>query len=161
MQGHSLLPLLGADRSLRRGALFGYFGGAINVTDGRYTYHRFPPDPRSQELYQYTLMPTHIWEPFTPEELAGASLARPMSFTKGAPVLKIPVIERSPMFDNYGPGALLENETRLYDLADDPGQNTPLCSPEIEEAMTRLMRDLMRTSDAPREAFARIGIEAQ
>ena len=34
------------------------------------------------------------------------------------------------MFDNYGPGALLENETRLYDLANDPGQTTPLSSPE-------------------------------
>ncbi len=57
-------------------------------------------------------MPTHIWEPFTPGELAQASLADPLPFTKGAPVLKIPVTERSPMFDNYGPGALLENEVR-------------------------------------------------
>jgi hypothetical protein len=158
MQGRSLLPLLEADRLLRRGALFGYFGGAINVTDGRYTYHRFPPDLRSQELYQYTLMPTHIWEPFTPEELAEASLARPMPFTKGAPVLKIPVIERSPMFDNYGPGALLESETRLYDLAVDPGQNTPLSAPEIERKMALLMRDLMCANDAPPEAYARIAI---
>jgi hypothetical protein len=158
MEGHSLLPLLDADSVVRRGALFGYFGGAINVADGRYTYHRFPPDPRSQELYQYTLMPTHIWQPFTPEELAGASLAQPLPFTKGAPILKIPVIERSPMFDNYGPGALLESETRLYDLADDPGQNAPLSSPEIERAMTRLMRDLMRANDAPPEAFARIAM---
>jgi hypothetical protein len=158
MEGHSLLPLLDADSVVRRGALFGYFGGAINVADGRYTYHRYPPDPRSQELYQYTLMPTHIWQPFTPEELAGASLAQPLPFTKGAPILKIPVIERSPMFDNYGPGALLESETRLYDLADDPGQNTPLSSLEIERAMTRLMRDLMRANDAPPEAFARIAI---
>ncbi|MFD2348093.1 sulfatase-like hydrolase/transferase [Sinorhizobium terangae] len=161
MEGHSLLPLFDADRSLRRGALFGYFGGAINATDGRYTYHRFPPDPRSQELYQYTLMPTHIWEPFTPEELAGASLQQPLPFTKGAPVLKVPVIERSPMYDNYGPGALLESETRLYDLANDPGQNTPLVSPEIEGAMTRLMQDLMRANDAPPEAYARVGIEAE
>jgi arylsulfatase A-like enzyme len=61
MLGHSLLRLLRADVQLRQGALFGYFGGAINVTDGRYTYHRFPLDPRSQELYQYTLMPTISW----------------------------------------------------------------------------------------------------
>jgi hypothetical protein len=49
MEGHSLLPLLDADSVVRRGALFGYFGGAINVADGRYTYHRFPPAlaPRS------------------------------------------------------------------------------------------------------------------
>ncbi len=45
IQGHSLLPLIAAHRSVRQGALFGYFGGAINVTDGRYTYHRFPPNP--------------------------------------------------------------------------------------------------------------------
>ena len=159
MEGHSLLPLLDAERPLRQGALFGYFGGAINVTDGRYTYHRFPPDPRAQELYQYTLMPTHIWEPFTSEELAGAALAQPMPFTKGVPVLKIPVIERSPMFDNYGPGALIESETRLYDLADDPGQSRPLSSPEMEEAMTRLMRELMHANDAPPEAYARIAID--
>jgi arylsulfatase A-like enzyme len=158
MQGHSLVPLRSADRSVRPGALFGYFGGAINVTDGRYTYHRFPPNPRSQELYQYTLMPTHIWEPFTPEELAQASLADPLPFTKGARVLKIPVTERSPMFDNYGPGALLENETRLYDLANDPGQMTPLSSPDVEAAMTLLMHDLMRANDAPPEAYARIAI---
>jgi hypothetical protein len=67
--------------------------------------------------------------------------------------------ERSPMFDNYGPGALLESTTRLYDLADDPGQESPLSSPEIEREMTLLMRDLMRANDAPSEAYARISIE--
>lgn len=161
MQGRSALALLDADRPLRRGALFGYFGGAINVTDGRYTYHRFPPDPRAQELYQYTLMPSHIWQPFTPEELAGATLSSALPFTKGAPVLKVPVIERSPMFDNYGPGALLENETRLFDLAKDAGQSEPLSQPEIEDAMVSLMYDLMRSADAPPEAFSRIGLDAR
>jgi arylsulfatase A-like enzyme len=161
MQGYSLLPLLETDRPIRPGALFGYFGGAINVTDGRYTYHCFPPDPRSQELYQYTLMPTHIWEPFTPEELAQASLADPLPFTKGAPVLKIPVTGRSPMFDNYGPGALLESETRLYDLANDPGQDSPLSSPGIQRKMTLLMHDLMRANDAPPEAYERIAISPE
>ena len=160
MQGRSTLPLLDEDRPLRNGALFGYFGGAINVTDGHYTYHRFPPDPRAQELYQYTLMPTHIWQPFTPEELAGATLSSPLSFTKGAPVLKVPVIERSPMFDNYGPGALLENETRLFDLVRDAGQSTPLFQPDIEAGMISLMRDLMRSNDAPPEAFTRIGLDS-
>jgi hypothetical protein len=32
----------------RDAAIFGYFGGAVNVTDGRYTYHRFPADLRSR-----------------------------------------------------------------------------------------------------------------
>ena len=71
------------------------------------------------------MMPTHIFEPFTPEELSQASLAEPFPFTKGAKLLKVPVIERSPMYNNYGPGALLESDTRLYDLATDPGQEKP------------------------------------
>jgi hypothetical protein len=43
------------------------------------------------------------------------------------------------MFSNYGPGALLVNDTRLYDLAADSGQNSPLwrrsCSPLEFSAM--------------------------
>jgi hypothetical protein len=47
------------------------------------------------------------------------------------------------MFFNYGPGALLGNDTRLYDLAADPGQNSPLKDsaqePRMEARMTRPM----------------------
>lgn len=59
------------------------------------------------------------------------------------------------MYDNYGPGALLENETRLYDLQADPGQQQPLSDPGEEARLAALMRRLMRTADAPEEAFAR------
>lgn len=160
LQGRSLLPLLAGDRPLREGALFGYFGGAVNVTDGRHTYHRYPPDLRRQELYQYTLMPTHLRERFTPEELRGATLAPPFPFTKKVPLLKVPVLDTSPMYANYGPGALLEDTTRLYDLEADPGQERPLAEPLLEARMATLMRRLMLECDAPAEALARIGLEA-
>ena len=160
MQGFSLLPVLDRDQELRKAGIFGYFGGAVNVTDGRYTYHRYPPDLRTQEIYQYTLMPTHIWEPFSTEELASASLAEPFPFTKGAPLLKVPVIERSPMNTSYGPGVMIESETRLYDLEIDPGQERPLQDPETEARLTRLMVELMAENDAPPEAFVRIKVEA-
>jgi len=158
MQALSLVPALDADQPLRPGILYGYFGGAVNVTDGRFTYHRFPPDLRTQEIYQYTLMPTHIFEPFSPEELAAATLAAPLPFTKGAPLLRVPVTARSPMYDVYGPGAMIEDETRLYDLATDPGQQHPLQSPGTETRLTALMRTLMLANDAPPEALARIGL---
>ena len=154
-----MLSALASDSEVRKGAIFGYFGGAVNVTDGRYTYHRYPPDLPNQEIYQYTLMPTHIWARFTPEEMAGARLAEPMPFTKGTPLLKVPVIERSPMYNNYGPGALLEDETRLYDLEADPGQERPLQSASVERDLMALMSELMRANDAPAEAFERIGME--
>jgi hypothetical protein len=158
MEGRSLLPVVDADHALRDGALYGYFGGAVNVTGGRYTYHRFPPDLRTQEIYQYTLMPTHIFEPFSTGELAAATLAPPFPFSKGVPLLKVPVTERSPMFDVYGPGALLEDETRLYDLAADPGQERPLRDAAAEARMATLMRRLMQTNGAPGEAFTRLGL---
>ena len=153
MQGASIF----GSRS-RDAALFGYFGGAVNVTDGCYTYHRFPADPLAQEIYQYTLMPTHIAARFTPEELSRASLNEPLPFTKGAKLLKVPVTQRSPMFNNYGPGALLESDTRLYDLAADPGQAAPFADPAIEQRLVETMTLLMLANDAPPEAFARLGL---
>jgi arylsulfatase A-like enzyme len=159
MQGLSLMPVVARDQRLREAALFGYFGGAVNLVDGRYTYFRYPPDLASQEVYQYTVMPTHLKSFFTTEELALAELARPFPFTKGAPLLKVPVIDRSPMFDNYGPGCLLQNQTVLFDLATDPGQERPLADPAVEARMASLMRALMAANDAPREAFARIRLE--
>jgi arylsulfatase A-like enzyme len=160
MEGHELLSIVDADRKLREAALFGYFGGAVNVADGRYTYHRYPPDLRSQELYQYTLMPTHIWDFFSTEELSNARLERPFPFSKATPLLKVPVTPRSPMYDNYGPGAFLEDETRLYDLERDPGQDSPIRDAAIEARMMKLMRELMSANSAPPEAFKRLALEA-
>lgn len=158
MTAHSLPPLLDGATGRRDGLLFGYFGGAVNVTDGARSYHRFPPDLRDQDIYQYTLMPTHIFDFFDTEELSRARLAEPFTFTKGAPLLKVPVTERSPMYDVYGPGALLEDETRLYDLVADPGQQHPLADAGLEARMMALMAGLMAGSDAPPEAFSRIGL---
>src|SRR5579859_230431 len=158
IEGYSVLAAARAARPLREAALFGYFGGAVNVTDGTYTYHRFPADPKNQELFQYTVMPTHIHSAFLPEELAGTSLSDGFPFTKGAKVLKVPVIERSPMYLNYGPGALLENDTRLYDLAADPGQQHPLKDPAQERRLAALMAQLIAANQAPPEAFRRLDL---
>jgi hypothetical protein len=152
-EGQSLLREGGRDA-----VIFGYFGGAVNVTDGRYSYYRFPEDLQAQEIYQYTLMPTHLRARFTPDELSGATLAGPFGWTKRAPLLKVPVIERSPMYHNYGPGCLLESDTRLYDLVADPGQERPLDDPHREADMVAKMIRLMRANEAPEEAYVRLGL---
>jgi hypothetical protein len=157
MEGIALRELR-AGGTRREAVMFGYFGGAVNIADGQYTYHRFPPNLLRQEIHQYTLMPTHIFSPFSVEELSAARLAGPLPFTKGARVLQVPVIERSPFFSNYGPGALLESETRLYDIVADPGQQKPLRAPEVEARMIALMTRLMVANHAPPEAFARLEI---
>ena len=82
----------------------------------------------------------------------------PFGWTKEVPLLKVPVTERSPMYYNYGPGCLLENETRLYDLVADPGQQTPLDDAPREAAMLAAMAALMQATEAPPETFGRLGL---
>ena len=161
MQAHSLLLLMDGKASLRDSALYGYFGGAVNLTDGRYTYHRFPADLATQTINQYTLMPTHIFDFFSPTELAEAELQPALAFTKGAPVLKVPVTAKSPMYEVYGPGALLENTTRLYDLQNDPGQQQPLHDAVLEQELAASMAKLMQDQDAPPEAFERLDLHKE
>ncbi|MEM9232101.1 MAG: sulfatase [Pseudomonadota bacterium] len=139
--------------------LFGYFGGAVNIADGRYTYHRYPPDIHAQDIYQYTLMPTHIHQPFHPDELKDAQMAAPSAFTGDLPVLKVPVSDRSVWYNNTGPGVLLEDETRLYDLQTDPGQAKPLMDEETEQRLAHTMTRLMRSFGAPAEAYDRINLD--
>jgi arylsulfatase A-like enzyme len=158
-QGVSLLPVLASDRQLRDAALFGYFGGAVNLADGRYTYFRYPADLASQEVYQYTMMPTHLNTPFTPDELAAATLAPAFGFTKGVPLLKVPVVETSPMYRNYGPGALLDKETVLFDLETDPDQLHPVSDAALKARLEHVVTRLMAANEAPPEAFLRLGIE--
>ena len=75
-----------------------------------------------------------------------------------AAALKVPVIHRSPMYNNYGPGCLLESDTRLYDLIRDPGQETPLRDPAREAGMIAKMIRQMQANDAPPEAYRRLGL---
>lgn len=156
MQGMSLLDATRSGSNRREAALFGYFGGAVNVTDGRFTYHRYPNDIRTQEIFQYTLMPTHINMMFTPEELASAVMTGPLPFTKGARIMKVPVVERSPMYNRYGPGCLIEADTRLYDLERDPQQENPIRDTMEENRLAALMALLMSANNAPPEAFSRL-----
>jgi len=158
-EGLSLLKHLDGEQPGRKAAIFGYFGGAVNVTDGRYTYHRYPFDLLEQEIYQYTVMPTHMKQLFTTEELAAATLSAPLPFSKGVPLLKIPMHRRTPMHKHYGPGNMIENDTRLYDLQTDPGQQVRLDDPEVERRMIGLMTELMRANHAPPEAYVRLELD--
>ncbi|MFN7130836.1 MAG: hypothetical protein ACK4N5_02060, partial [Myxococcales bacterium] len=68
--------VLAADRPVRQGALFGQFGGAVNLADGRFVYMRYPEgEGWATQLHHYTLMPVHMRSFFEASELAGAQLA--------------------------------------------------------------------------------------
>ena len=156
-RAHSLLPVLARDASVREAAIYGIFGGATNVTDGRYTYFRYPKDLLAQELYEYTLMPTHMHDFFQPEEFEGARLVDPFDFTKGLPMLRLPArrdARRPPMQG----GGIADAVSVLYDTEADPGQMRPLRAPKVEQRLARAMLRLMRDHDAPPEAYVRLDL---
>jgi len=157
--GHSLLPLLQTDTKVRDAAIFGYFGAACNVTDGKHVYHRYPEKMTADELYEYTLMPTRMTSRFAISDLVDATLVEPFSFSKGVPLLKL-----KPRRDEDGAPVevqgmkLQDTTTALYDLETDPTQKKPLDAPEIEAKLSTTMTDLMHQADAPEELFARFGL---
>lgn len=158
--GASMLPLLrGEADKIRDLALFGVFGGAINATDGKYTYFLYPDDMEEKPLFEYTLMPMHSTSMFTVSELADAELSLGFDFTKGVPVLKIPArkdAKRPPMQG----GGFSDVGTRLYDVEVDPRQNDAFRDPEIEAMFCEAITREMRRQDAPAELFERFGLTA-
>ena len=158
VQGRSLLPLLAGDNSDRTAAIFGYWGGGINVVDGRYTYFCYPKDMRNQELYQYTLMPMHMTKMFTVEELKSASLVGPFDFTKGVPLLRIAHKSKADTKTHsyHFPEKMEDTNTVLYDLETDPGQTTPLKDQAVIDRLNDELFRLMAETDAPPEAVQRM-----
>lgn len=159
-QGFSLLPVLEDDRALREAALFGLFGCAVNITDGRYTYFRYPPDVHGGDLFQYTLMPTHIAARFSKEELRDMELAGPFAFTDGVRTLRVASTPKSPFYNRMGPGQLTETKSMQFDLKRDPMQLAPEDDPVQIERLTAMMLEMMRASEAPPELYARLGLKA-
>ena len=150
MQGLPLAPA--APCSGRDAALFGIFGGHVNVTDGRYVYMRAPASAENAPLYEYSLMPTHMRARFSPEELRGARLAGPFAFTKGCPVLQTPGRAFMAEAARFG--------TLLFDTQTDPKQEHPLQDATLEARMIELLRREMAANDAPREQYQRLGLPA-
>lgn len=157
-QGVSLLDTVQGKGTKREAVIYGVFGSAVNITDGRHTYFRYPHDLKAADLYQYTLMPTHMKERFSVAELADATLAPPMPFTKGVPLLKVPATPKSPVYNGHGPGGQQDTNTVLYDLANDPAQMNPVSDAEGEARLAQQMLRLMRANDAPEESFSRLGL---
>ncbi len=149
MDGRPLTPILQGDTAIREGALFGIFGGHINVTDGRFVYMRAPVDAANQPLYNYTLMPMHMASPFTKEELSEIEVTKEFAFTGGIPLMKL----KAPSDDR----AFVQG-TRLYDLEKDPEESSPISDEKTRLRMEDLMRQLMRQNEAPAEQYVRVGL---
>ena len=139
-------------------ALFGIFGGALNATDGHYSYFRYPSNMETLPLFEYTLMPQHARTPFSVSELSEAELHPGFDFTLGMPVLKMPALKDAKRPPMQG-GGFDDTETVLFDLLADPGQMTPFRDEKIEEYFCLAMENILTAHDAPIELYKRFDLE--
>lgn len=152
--GSSVLPLVFEKAAqIREIAIYGIYAGAVNATDGRYTYFRYPDKMESVGMYEYTLMPMHNRTLFEPRELQNAELCPGFKFTKGAPLLKVPALtdaKRSPR-----QGGFVDSNTRLFDLAKDPDQSNPMRDEAVEARLCELIVAEMAKHETPDEIYER------
>lgn len=151
MTGKPLRPAMEDGAALHDFVVFGYHGGEIIVTDGKYLYMNAPEHPEDP-FYDYTLMPTHMRCRFSVEELADITLAAPFSFTKGLKTMKIRCQ------GNCVGASEQASPSRLFDIEKDPGQLEELDDPAVIHRMKALISRYMKETDAPAELYHRYGI---
>ena len=150
MQGQPLNEVLASNAPTREAIIYGIYGGHVNCTDGRYVYMRAPVSADNTPLYDYTLMPTHMRQRFSPAELQDIQLAEPFSFSKGCRLMQIAA---RPSTNYHGFGTL------LFDLETDPKQEIPIQDEAVEAMMVAHLIRLMKENDAPSEQFERLGLD--
>lgn len=150
MEGKSILPGLKNHEPVRDYALYGVFGGHVNITDGRYTYMRASDSLDKEVMYNYTLMPTNIRGFFSPKVLKDAVLTDEFEFTNHMPVLKTIA---KPMMSSLVYGNM------LFDVKHDPKQMVKLNDESMELKMANALCQELEKSEAPSELYTRLGFE--
>jgi hypothetical protein len=159
VRGKSLLPLLAGETTLHEAVLYGYYGAACNVTDGRYTYFRYPADMSAENMFEYTLMPTRMHQRFPLGQLEGMTLQPPFDFTRGTSTLKVRPPTNADGLPQVMEGkSYLDAVTALYDTATDPAQDRKLDAPDVEARLLARMARLFASYDAPAEMYDRFGL---
>lgn len=151
----SLMPILSGEcDKVRDWAIYGYFGQAINITDGTHTYHAAPDV--TVPVYNYSTMymnPVAFFFPgYVPEEVESGKF---LPYTN-ATVWKYPAIV-PPEFAKFKKGY----ETELYNIEADPWQEENLIhqAPELLSNMKQLLESALTELQAPIEAFQRVGLK--
>ena len=147
MLGKPLGRTVADDSEVREYALFGYHGGTLNVTDGRYKL-MLATKKDAPQGYDYTLMPCHMRARFSVQELQQAQWVEPFEFTKGCHVMAVPTPNK------YAAGGVLKpGGELLFDLQEDPGENHPIEDAEITKRLKAAILVLLKENDAPKELY--------
>lgn len=152
MQGKVLKETIEHGTPVRETAMFGVYGAQVSCTDGTWVYTH-APTKANRPLNHYTLLPTHMRRPFTPQELQKTEIVESFSFTKGCRLMKIADIGLGmvPLEHNW--------QSVLFNVTDDPRQAIPKHNPDVVERLKKEIVRLMAENEAPEEQYERLGLE--
>lgn len=165
LHGKSLLPLLSGEKQKTRDEiLYGYFGKAVNITDGEYTYFRAAQSEDNMPLYSYGGMPTILrqylgYDTIEEGDFDKIEFGPCLKWTK-FPVYKIPgnIIHWGNWSQNFDHRPEFVADSRLYNIQQDYGQTTPIQDDALEQKYIALLKKSMLEHDTPPEQFDRLGI---
>lgn len=153
VKGKSLRDIRDGIAAPREQVIYGWFGRAVNVYDGRYTYFRAPASVENSPLYQYCGMPSTCWRYFDERYAERMEMGRFLPYTR-YPVYRIPALYP----EDYSGNIELVMQSLLFDLETDYAQLHPLKEREIETDICRKLTAGMREAQAPEEQYRRLGL---
>jgi len=157
VHGRSLLPLLkGKVDKVRDYVLYGYWGNAINYTDGKCTYLRHPQAPGNVPLEMYSLRwSTAPW--WQLPDLNGR-----LEFGPYMPGTNIAVgrlrMEPPDLPRLHADPAIVVRPPELYNIREDEAQEHNLAGTPLERTYEEKLREALRDVQAPESQFERLGL---
>ena len=157
VQGQSILQTL-EGQSEREDVIFGYFGMAMNITDGRYVYMRNPVNEDAGPLYAYTAMPTGGLKTWYPREVYDkVEMGRYYGHTYNLPLYKIPTTGKVPK--HHPDEASYAGRNQMFDILEDPAQNHPMHDTARESRFIERITHHLKSCEAQTEQYTRLGLD--
>lgn len=156
VHGKSLLKAIQGEK-LRDDCIFGYFGMATNITDGRFVYMRNPVNADAGPLHAYTAMPTGGLNKWYPREVYDrVEMGRYFGHTYNLPLYKIPTPGLVPQALPGQPSYVGRHQ--MFDIINDPQQLNPLEDEALEAHFVSRIALHLAAYEAPVEQYTRLGI---
>jgi arylsulfatase A-like enzyme len=145
----SLTPILdGRADEHRDWALYGYWGSSVNVTDGRYTYHRPCDETVDAACHSTRQLNALAWfQPETPKFDATSGQFLPYTDT--------------PVWRFTAPAHGRHDDPLCFDTAEDPAQEADLAggrAPAVESRMRDRLETALDALEAPEGLLHRVGL---
>jgi len=151
IHGESLRGVLEEDAAVQRqGAIYGWYGMPVNVTDGKFTYLRAAAREDNGPLYQHYQIPTS----YHYHDVADRLFYREPEMGQFLPYTDLPVIRSRWTMRRWSTVA----DSQLFNIESDYGQQRNLAGTYIEREYTELLRETMKKMDSPPSQFERLGL---